>query len=832
MNRVAADRSGALLSKTGTQFGNFDDATREFVVTDPRTPYPWINYLGNRRFFSIVSHLGGGYSFYKDAKLRRLTRFRANSVPLDQLGKYLYIVDEGDVWSPTWQPVRAALDGFECRHGLGYTRWRSSRNDVGAELLTFVPVNEDLEVQRLTLSNNSATTKRLRLFSYVEWCLWNAEEDQTNFQRTLSLGETRVEGSVAYHLTGYRERRSHYAFHACSVPVTGFDSDRDAFVGPYNGLDRPAAVSGGASLQSGRTGWNPIASFSCDVHLAPGANEELTFLTGYAENPADAKWTADGSVDTGLADAAVARSMSADFVESAFSELAEFWSGKLAGYQAATPEAECDRLVNVWNPYQCMTTFNLARSASYFESGLGRGIGFRDSNQDVLGVVHTVPGRVRSRLLDLAATQHSDGSVFHQYQPLTKSGNHDIGGGFNDDPLWLILSTAAYVKETGDDRILTNPAPFDHGDDESVVLFDHLTASLDFTIANLGPHGLPLIGRADWNDCLNFNAHSDDPDESFQTAPIRSEGTAESVMIAALFVLCAREYIALARYFGRDEHVDRISAAAHAIERAVCQHAWDGEWYLRAFDSDGNPVGSRQNSQANIFVEPQGLCAMARIGEENAYPLRALDAVKEHLAFEYGICLLAPPYSRYDNRVGEIGTYPPGYKENGSVFCHNNPWVIIAEALHGRGDSAMNYYRSIAPTYVRDQALRRTEPYVFAQTVAGAAADRPGEAKNSWLTGTAAWTYVALSQYILGIRPQYDGLLIDPCIPSNWPGFSVTRNFRHARYEISVENPERVCQGVKSVVLNGSVLDTALLPIAAENSVNTVQVVLGPVDSK
>ena len=804
-------------------YGHFDAEQREYVITEPLTPLPWINYLGGKALHSIISNTGGGYSFYRDAKLRRLTRYRYDSVPLDGVGKYIYIADGDATWNPGFRPTRTPLDRYECRHGLGYTRFRSARSGLSADLLVFVADDDVAELQVLTLQNESSAAKSLRIFSYVEWCLWNAEDDAANLQRNLSLAECLVNGSMVCHVTGYRERRAHYGFHLVNHPVDGFDTDRSVFLGGYGDVADPAVVRARRPGNSQVSGWWPIASLSLPLTLRPGELKELVFATGFAENGPAEKWASDGSPNVAAARRLRARLQESAHVERAFSEHRRRWDALLNALQVKTPDPQLNELVNTWNPYQCMVTFQLARSASLFETGRGRGIGFRDSNQDCLGVVHMVPDEVRERLIHLAATQKSDGSAYHQYQPLTRTGNAEIGGGFNDDPLWLVLSVAAYVRETGRADLLDAIVPFEDAPNGGVTMRDHLEASLRYTLERLGAHKLPLIGRADWNDCLNLNAHSTDPDESFQTAPMRSNGRAESVMIGALFVLAAREYATLAG----STDAKKYRAAADDMATAVATHGWDGEWFLRAYDDAGQHVGSHRNAEGQIYLEPQALCAMAGIGADAGLPDRALQSVAERLASKFGVLLLDPPYRAYRSELGEISTYLPGYKENGSVFCHTNPWVIIAEAQRGRGDRAMQVLRMIAPTYQADPDTRRTEPYVYAQMVAGPQAAKPGEAKNSWLTGSASWSLVAVTQYILGLRAGHDGLVIDPCIPADWKSFSARRRFRGATYEIDVQNPKGASRGVRSMTVDGNDVVGNLVPLAEPGTTVRVKVELG-----
>jgi cellobiose phosphorylase len=675
---------------------------------------------------------------------------------------------------------------------MGYTRITGSKNGIQASVLSFVPQNTWAEVEKVTLTNTTSETKKIKLFSFLEWCLWNAQTDMENFQRNLSTGEVEVEdgGRVIYHKTEYRERRNHYAFYAVNEPVDGFDSDRESFIGMYNGFDDPDAVRRGYSTDSVAHGWSPIASHYFEIELAPGASRTLVFTLGYVENVEEEKWERPYVINKEKAHALIQRFSTVQAVDEAFAELKAVWDELLSKYTVQSGDERLDRMVNIWNQYQCMITFCFSRSASLFESGIGRGMGFRDSNQDLVGFVHQIPSRARERIIDIASTQFPDGGCYHQYQPLTKRGNNDIGGGFNDDPMWLIFGTVAYLKETGDFSILNEPVPFDNVPGSEVSLMEHLRVSFNHVVDNLGPHGLPLIGRADWNDCLNLNCFSNDPNESFQTTENKTEGSkAESLMIAGLFVYCGRQYAELCQQLGQQAEADRALKAIAAMEAAVKRDGWDGDWYLRAYDFFGNKVGSHENEEGKIFIESQGWCSMAQIGEDEQMPERALDSVKQLLDSEHGMVLNYPAYTRYHIELGEQSSYPMGYKENGGIFCHNNPWVIIGETLCGRGNDAWEHYTKIAPSWIRDQKLHRTEPYVYAQCLAGKESVKPGEAKNSWLTGTAAWNWLTITQHILGIQPTYQGLLIDPCIPSTLKEYTVVRKFRDAEYTITVLNP-------------------------------------------
>ena len=824
------------------KYGYFDDANREYVITSPKTPYPWINYLGSEGFFSLISNTAGGYCFYKDARLLRISRYRYNNVPVDTGGRYFYIKDEETVWNPGWSPMKTELDNYEARHGMGYTRITGEKNGVRASVLFFVPIGIDAEVQKLTLSNLTDKPKKLKLFSFIEWCLWDANDDMTNFQRNFNTGEVEIDGSVIYHKTEYKERRSHYAFYSVNHALNGFDTSRDEFLGLYGGFSSPEAVLEGKPKNSVADGWSPCASHYIEVELAAGESRDFVFVLGYAENDVDEKFAPDLKPDSGIitsgnskknivnkkkAHEIIAKCGGSEKADALFSGLKAHWDGLLSRFTVHSPDEKLNRMVNIWNQYQCMVTFNLSRSASYFESGIGRGMGFRDSNQDILGFAHQIPERARQRILDLAATMLRDGGAYHQYQPLTKKGNHELGSNFNDDPLWMILSTAAYIKETGDTSILDEVVPYENKDELADTLLDHMKRAFSHVCTKTGPHGLPLIGRADWNDCLNLNCFSSVSGQSFQTTEGKDGKVAESVMIGAMFAFIGPEYAKMCRIKNDDTEAARAESEIAKMNKAMLEHGFDGEWFLRAYDDFGRKVGSNENDEGKIFIEPQGFAVLAGLGKESGYDQKTLDSVDRYLNSEHGLVLQQPAFTKYIIEYGEISTYPAGYKENAGVFCHNNAWIICAAAHAGRGGKAFEYYSKIAPAYREEiSELNRTEPYVYAQMIAGKDAKRHGESKNSWLTGTAAWNFAAVSQYILGIKPDYDGLTVDPSIPPEWDGFTVTRLFRGAWYKITVKNPAHVCKGVKSMTVDGK--ETGGNKITAfDDGTHIIEVVLG-----
>ena len=809
-------------------YGYFDDSKREYVITRPDTPLPWLNYIGQDEFFGLCTNTAGGYTFWKDAKLRRLTRYRYNNVPMDLGGRYLYINDNGTVWNPGWKPTKTKLDRYECRHGLGYTHIIGAKDGVEVEMLFFVPLGENLEVWKTTVRNTGKTTKDLKIFSYVEFCLFEALNDMTNYQRTYSIGEVEVDGSAIYHKTEFRERRNHYTLFACTKELSGFDTSRDAFVGVHNGLHEAQVPFAGNSKKTIAHGWNPIGSHQINLKLEPGASETFSFLLAYVEQGDLPKFDEPFVMNKTKGKELLAKYQKPGAVDEAFKAVKNLWDGLLSKFQVDCPDPHAQRMLNIWNQYQCMATFNLSRSASLYETGIGRGMGFRDSNQDLLGFVHLIPERARQRILDIAATQLSDGTCYHQYQPLTKKGNAEVGGDFYDDHLWLVLSTCSYIKETGDTSILEAPVGYADKLGSQDNLLHHLETSITYTLKNRGGRGLPLIGHADWNDCLNLNCFSTEPNESFQLAGDVKGSKAESVMIAGLFLYASREMVSLYKYLKKPQDQERLQKDYDGMLKVVEEQAWDGEWYTRAYDAKGNPVGSKVNEEGKIFIESQGWCVLGGAGKDNGRARQALESVHKHLYTSNGVILQQPAYSTYHLELGEVTSYPPGYKENAGIFCHNNTWINLGWCLLGDGDRALEYYLSICPSAKEEQIeTYRSEPYVYAQMIAGRDAATPGEAKNSWLTGTAAWTFLTVSQGLLGVKPDFDGLRIDPCIPKGWKEFKVTRNYRGVEYQAHVSNPKGICQGVKSLKVDGQKVGGNLIPIPSGKKIVQVEVTLG-----
>lgn len=810
------------------KYGHFDDNQMEYVIHTPQTPLPWINYLGSENFFTLISNTAGGYSFYKDARLRRLTRYRYNNSPLDSEGYHIYMKDEKDIWNAGWQPTQTPLDSYCCRHGLGYTVIESAKNNIETKQEMFVPINDNCLLIRLTVTNHNSTETGIDVFPYTEFCLWDAMDDASNFQRNFSIGEVEVTKQAIYHKSEYRERRNHYSVFWSNEAPDAYDTSRDSFIGIYGSPAKPEAVMNGKCSNSIASGWAPVAAMQMHLSLAPNESKSFIFGLGYIENAPNEKWEAANVINKDKAKQMMDTYHTNESFDEALDALAARWQKLLSHFQLRSDNDKVNRMVNIWHQYQCMVTFNMSRSASYYESGMGRGMGFRDSCQDLLGFVHMIPERARERILDIAATQFPDGSAYHQYQPLTKKGNLAVGSGFNDDPLWLIACTDAYIRETGDWDILKESVPFDNNEDLAAPLMEHLRRSFNYTTTHLGPHKLPLIGRADWNDCLNLNCFSAQPGECFQvTGP--SEGpVAESIFIGGMFVKYGKSYVQICQHLHLTDEADVCLKQINAMETALLSDGWDGEWFKRAYDAYGDPVGSKVCDEGKIFIEPQGMCVMAGVGKDSGEALASMESVKKHLDTKYGIVLLQPPFTSYKLNLGEISSYPPGYKENAGIFCHNNPWIVCAETVLGRGNRAFEVYRRTCPAYTEEiSEIHRTEPYVYSQMIAGKDAARFGEAKNSWLTGTAAWTFLSISQAILGIQPTLDGLTVDPCIPSDMQNFSVERIYRGATYHITVDNTAGVEHGVKEIYINDNKYDSSILPVAPAGSEVNVKIVMG-----
>ena len=783
------------------RYGYFDDLNREYVIERPDTPMSWVNYLGTAEYCGIISNNGAGYGFHKSPKSGRLLRFRFNSLPMDRPGRNVYLRDaaDGDFWSATWQPVGKPLDDYKstCRHGLGYSTFTSDYRDIHTKMRVFVPVDKPLEFWEVEVENRGAKARDLSLFGYAEWCFWDSFKDMLDFQYILYTCRMGCADGIVDYSIKLWDMREPKAFFASTLPIQGFDTDRDAFIGPYRHEGTPIAVEQGACRNSIAVGGNPCAALQSRIMLRPGEKKRVLYIVGVGDATIEGRACRDRYDDPAE-------------VEKEFGRVRNYWNDRLGAWQCQTPDPETNSMMRLWNQYQCHTTFNWSRAASFIESGGRDGLGYRDSNQDTLAVVHALPAQVRARLVDLLKGQLANGSAMHLVQPLSwTQGEHNIPREiWSDDHLWLSVSVSAYLRETGDMAFLEQVVPFADFGEASV--YEHLKKALDFSWSKRGPHGLLLGLSADWNDCINLR------------------GKGESVWSTQLFHLALRETITLSGRVGRSDDAARFEGWRAEIAGILANKAWDGKWFLRGYLDSGRKLGSRESEQSKIFLNTQTWAVFSG----SATPeqgRQAMDSLHELLATEHGIVKNAPAFREADGEIGAVTTFPAGLKENGGIFCHANTWAIIAETMLGRGDRAFEYYRAFLPAARNDSAEVYTmEPYVYAQFITGR--EHPskfGRARNSWLTGTAAWAFVAMSQYILGIRPDYDGLIVDPVIPVTWDGFTVTRRFRGAEVEIRVTNPSHVSRGVRSLVVNGRVVEGNIVPVALLTPGTLVEVELG-----
>jgi N,N'-diacetylchitobiose phosphorylase len=785
------------------RYGYFDDAGREYVIEKPDTPMSWVNYLGTAEYCGIISNNASGYGFYKSPKSSRMLRFRFNSIPMDRPGRYIYIRDDedGDYWSASWQPVGKPLDSFRtiCRHGLGYTRFESEYKGIKTDYRVFVPIDKPVEIWELEVENKSDRERELSLFTYAEWCFWNMNQDLTNFQYILYTCRMDYKDDVVDYSIRLWPMNEPKAFMASTLPVASFETDREEFIGRYRHEGNPIAVERGWNANTIAVGGNPCASVQNRLKLKPGEKAYAVYIVGIG----DAK-TFGQECKRLYSDRAN--------VEKEFDKVRQYWDRRLSAYTCSTPSPLVNSMVNIWNQYQCHTTFNWSRSASFNEAGGRDGLGYRDTNQDTLGVMHSIPGLCRDKIIDLLKGQISNGAAMHGLQPLTwEQGPHNVPPEqhiFSDDHLWLLLSVPAYIRETGEMDFLGLKVPY--CDEGEATVFEHLKQALEFSWGKRGPHGLLLGLAADWNDCINL------------------KGRGESIWSTFLYFRALTEFIELAERAGHKDDAVYYRKYRDEIAGNLDKYAWDGKWFLRGYLDSGKKLGGQESDQSKIFINSQTWAVVSGAASEEK-GLRAMDSLKEYLATEHGIVKNYPAYRETDLEVGAITSFPPGLKENAGIFCHANTWAIIAECLLGRGDRAFEYYLAFLPAARNDIAdIYTMEPYVYSQFITGK--EHPykfGRARNSWLTGTASWSFVAVSQYILGVRPSYDGLVVDPCIPCDWDGFRVRRVFRGKVFDIEVKNPDRVSKGVASLAVNGRKLDGTLIPFDMMQDSNNVEVVLG-----
>lgn len=806
MSEAPARPSGTRERVGEGPYGYFDTAAGEYVVTRPDTPTPWINYIGEGRYGGIVSNTGGGYSFDRDPRNRRVSRYRYNAIPADQPGRYVYLRDAetGEDWSPTWQPVRRDLDAYECRHGAAYTRIRGAFDGIEASLLYFVPpAPEDdpapCELWVLRVRNAGGAPRRLRTFSYLEFSFPDAFNDLTNLDWAQHIVFSSCRDGIIR--AGTKFKPLVYFFGSSVAPV-GYTCDRDDFVGRGRDLADPIVVETGVPSDRSSPRGNSVGSLSHDLALAPGEERQIVYVLGATTRPETI-----GGV--------VARFSDPAEVDAALAALRGDWAAYLSRFTVDTPDPETDAMLNFWNAVQCRTTLYWSRFVSGYETGLGRGIGVRDSAQDILGTVHADPAHAREALTRLWRMQFADGHTWHQYFPLTGEGGPGLAAEhpewpqwFSDDHLWLVIAACAYLRETGDFDYLERTIRF--ADAGAGNVWRHMLRAVRFTLAHRGPHGLPRSGFADWNDTLNVDHGS---------------GKAESVWTAMQFCRAMLDLAELCRAVGRSAMARYFTALHAEMAAAVGESAWDGNWYARSFDDEGRPIGIAGARHQAIDLIPQSWSVLGEVGPRDRAET-AMASADRMLGTPRGLALIAPPYDGADRRVGGTSTYVPGAKENGGIFCHANAWSVAAAAMLGWGDLAYRNYRQMLPLADRDPDAYMAEPYVYAQNICGPAHPSFGLARNAWLTGTAAWTYVAATQWMLGIRPTFDGLRVAPVMPSEWPGFRARRLFRGVAYEISVhrEGPgSRV-----SLVVDGAAIAGDVVPFPAPGASSVcVEVTVG-----
>jgi cellobiose phosphorylase len=746
-------------------YGYFDIKNKEFVITRPDTPTPWMNYLGEGRYGGIISNTAGGYSFDRDPRSRRVTRYRYNAIPMDQPGRYIYMHDmqNGVYWSPTWQPVVAKkLDRYECRHGAGYTSISSLFQEITVSLLYFVPLGEACELWVLSLRNDSKQQRWLRTFSYVEFGYWDTNIDQHNLDWGSHIVHSDYQEGVIKTFTQFRPTTT---FFTSNRSPLGFDTDREVFIGRYHDLSNPLVVEQGQPMNSLAPRGNNIGSLCHDFKLAPGEEVEIIYILGITDEP------------TTIPDIRH-RYIKSTQVKSAFKKLDEDWSNYLSTMQVRTPDPDMDAMLNFWNLVQCRSTLYWSRFVSAYETGLGRGMGTRDSAQDTFATVQSVPTKARETLDMLWHLQFKDGHTWHQVYPLTGEGGQghaaefpDWPQWFSDDHIWLIQAEISYLRETGDFGSLIKQVPYWGGEDPHDTIWDHIVRGIEFTCQNRGPHGLPRMGFSDWDDTLNLDHGS---------------GKAESVMAAQQFCRVMLDLVELCEYMGKTSEVERFRSLFEEMKGIINRFAWDGAWYIRAFDDNGSAIGIHGAESHEIALNTQ---TWAVIGEvdlgERAQ--QAMNSAHERLNTPYGLAIMLPGYQKPDGMARGTSTYPPGGKENAGIFCHANTWAIVAATKLGWGDRAYQYYRQFLPMARQDSDILMVEPYVYCGNLCGPEHPHFGRGRNAWLSGTASWSYIAATQWILGIRPTFNGLQIFPVLPIVWKGYSASRIFRGVTYEIQVE---------------------------------------------
>ena len=762
-------------------YGYFDDENREYVITRPDTPTPWINYLGQGGYSGIISNTAGGTSFDKDPHYRRVIRYKFNNLPIDRSGRYLYIRDmeSGEYWSSTWQPVLKDLDLYECRHGMGYTKIKGVYKDIEAETLYFVPVGKSYEVWHFKIKNNSNEKRELQVFSYLEFAFPNTLHDLNgDWTRMKNHGEFKDNVVIIDTFTQFRDSNPSCAepllYFATNAEVEGYDLSLEKFIGPYRSETNPIAVVNGKCSNSDIYSDYAVGGLCCPITLMPGEEKELCFVLGASD-------IKDTIVDEAK------KALDANVIHKDFQDLKKYWEEYLSTFKIITPDKETNRFLNIWNKYQCKMTFDWSRYISFYERGLDRGFGFRDSMQDPLGILFTAPDQAKERMKMLLKIQKQRGDALSVYYPYSDKAE---GGGRSDDHLWSIFSVCSYIKETGDLGFLDEMLPYHDGGEGTVL--EHIENAVKFTLNMNGPHGIPLLLKNDWNDSLS---------------PIADMGgSVESVFVFFQLGHGIKELIALYEYVGNDEKKQWAQTVYQELKSKL-EVLWDGKWFLRAFDKYGRKFGTSEDECNRIFLNPQSWAVLSGLPTEEMM-IKSFDSVREYLKTDYGLMLNYPAPNCFDFEKKYYIGFPAGARENGGIFYHSNPWAIMAETILGRNDYAFEYYKAMLPSKRNDVVdVTRVEPYVYCQNMLSSQHPRYGACYNSWLSGTAAWVFFAATQYILGIRPDFDGLLIDPCLPSEWNEVKIEREFRGVLMKITIKNTNKGAKGTGKLLVDGKSIE-------------------------
>ncbi|EKO3840226.1 GH36-type glycosyl hydrolase domain-containing protein [Vibrio harveyi] len=801
------------------KYGYFDNENREYVITRPDVPAPWTNYLGTEKFCTVISHNAGGYSFYNSPEYNRVTKFRPNAT-FDRPGHYVYLRDDetGDYWSISWQPVAKSLDeaNYEVRHGLSYSKFKCEYSGITATKTLFVPKGEDAEIWDVVIKNTSDKPRTISAFSFVEFSFSHIQSDNQNHQMSLySAGTAYNEGVIEYDLYYNTNDFEGFYYLASTFDPDSYDGQRDSFLGLYRDEANPLAVEQGKCFNTAQTCYNHCGSLHKQFTIQPGEEVRFAYILG---------------IGKGNGERLRAKYQDLAEVDNAFAGIKAHWDERCGKFQVKSPNEGLDTMINAWTLYQAETCVVWSRFASFIEVGGRTGLGYRDTAQDAISVPHANPAMTRKRIVDLLRGQVKAGYGLHLFDPdwfdpekadvkPSKSPTvvptpsdedkiHGIEDTCSDDHLWLVPTICKYVMETGEHSFFDEVIPYADGGDATV--YDHMKAALDFSAEYVGQTGICKGLRADWNDCLNL-------------------GGGESSMVSFLHFWALQEFIDLAKYLGKQADVEKYTEMAANVREACETHLWDDEggWYIRGLTKNGDKIGTAQQAEGRVHLESNTLAVLSgAVSQERGE--KAMDAVDENLFSEYGLHLNSPSFATPNDDIGFVTRVYQGVKENGAIFSHPNPWAWVAEAKLGRGDRAMKFYDALNPYNQNDIIEKRiAEPYSYVQFIMGRDHQDHGRANHPWLTGTSGWAYFAVTNFILGVRTGFDGLTIDPCIPTNWPGFEVTRQWLGATYNIKVVNPDSVSKGVKSITVNGEAVSGASVPVQAQDSVNEVIVTLG-----